>query len=556
MIPKNIILSVVSFLLVAFGQPTWSWMLGLIAAVVGYALFWRVLLCYERPKHRFWIATAWYFSVQLVQQSWFISHPYLYIWAIYLGMSFFLALSFGLLGLLITRSRITTWAGILLIASVWTLLEWARLFFFSGFSWNPAGMALVGSLYTMQMASLFGVYGMTFWVMFVNLLMLRTWTLRCAPISILVTIIAAALPYLYGYAHISIHSKAMETHQQKFTAMLVQPAFPIEETLGITDPKQFLAYVIDEWRHILKIMKKHRGKHVDLIVMPEFFVPYGTYTFVFPHQFVEAAFKEIYGPDSIKALPPLETPLAYKWDGPLWMVNNAFWSQAIANYFNTELVLGLEDVEDFDNGTREYYSTAYYFRADSSQPQRYEKRVLVPMGEYIPFTFLKKLAASYGIAGSFTCGTCAKVFEHHKVSFGISICYEETFGHMTSENRLRGAGMLVNITNDAWFPTISQQHFDHALLRTVENGIPLLRSCNTGITGAVDALGRVVAVIGKNAAEAETISDALIVDVSTYHYQTLYSRFGDWLIIGFCAVVVLMAAGWAGLTGWKGRKDT
>lgn len=543
-IGKQILLGFASLLLVAFGQPAWSWLAGIAAAVVGYALIWRVLLCYEKASHRFWIAAGWYAVVQLIQLSWFISHPYLYIWAVYFLLSFFLALQFGLIGVLITWQRVTQWSGMLLIASLWTLLEWIRLFVFSGFSWNPAGIALTGSLYSLQAASLFGAYGLTFWVMFVNLLFLRAWG---RPVAVSLAIFAAALPYIYGAIHLNIRSAEMEKyHEAKgsestFAAMLVQPAFPVEEALGITDPSIFLSYVIDEWRHILKITKKHQGQKLDLIVMPEFFVPYGTYSFMFPYLSVVNSFKELLGPDSIKALPPLKPPLAHKIetaDGHVWAVNNAYWSQAIANYFQTDLVLGLEDAEDNFEGIREYYSAAYYFHADGTLPQRYEKRILVPMGEYIPFTFLKQLAAQYGIQGSFTCGTCAKVFEHPKAPFGVSICYEETFGHMTRENRIKGAEILVNITNDAWFPTISQQHFDHARLRTVESGIPLLRACNTGVTGAIDSLGRVIATIGKNAAEAEHLSEALLVKVSTYTYHTLYSRFGDKLIIGFCLLVV------------------
>src|SRR5689334_2493227 len=81
----------IAFLLVTFGQPAYVPGIGLIAACIGYAFFWRVLLCFSIPSQRLWYALIWFFSVQLIQLSWFISHPYLYIYAVYL----FVAALFG-----------------------------------------------------------------------------------------------------------------------------------------------------------------------------------------------------------------------------------------------------------------------------------------------------------------------------------------------------------------------------------------------------------------------------------------------------------------------------
>ena len=164
------------------------------------------------------------------------------------------------------------------------------------------------------------------------------------------------------------------------------------------------------------------------------------------------------------------------------------------------------------------------------------------MGEYIPFSFCRDLAAKYGVFGSFTPGEDVVVWGNDRCKFGVSICYEEIFGDMMRENRLHGANMLLNITSDAWFPQskLVRQHFEHARLRTVENGVPLIRACNTGVTGCVDALGRDVALLGENDRERETLSEALYVAVPTYHYRTLYSRFGDGLIVGFSFLLTLL----------------
>lgn len=541
----------VSLVLVAFGQPAWSWWIGLIAAVVGYALIWRVLLDISRPLNRFLTAAAWFTLVQYVQLSWSVSHPYFYIYFIYTFFAASMGVQFGLLGLLITPRRIQSVLQIVAIASLWTLLEWSRLFFLSGMSWNPAGLALTGSLYPLQMASLWGVFGLTFWVMFVNLLVLRAWCKGIKLVSALACLLLAAVPYIYGGLHLNFHDNKLATwNKPLLNAVLVQTAFPAEHQVDFSDRKLLIAHVIKQWKEILRTVKKQQGKRMDLMVLPEYAVACGTYSCVFPYTAVRAAFSEIFGEESTKTLPPLETPFAKSYsteEETVYLVNNAFWAQGLANHFDTGVVIGLEDAEISETGEKEHYSAALFFRPSKEkvpfEVDRYEKRVLVPLGEYIPFAFCKAMAADYGITGSFTCGTEAKVFNTHhaKIPFGISICYEETFGHLMRENKFFGAELLVNLTSDAWYPNsrLPQQHLTHSLLRTVESGIPLIRSSNIGVTCAVDSFGRVISMVGDGASGAEWLVDSMHVAVPTYHYATVYSHLGDSLIIGFCFITSL-----------------
>lgn len=546
------ILFITSFLIVGFGQPALSWPCGLIAAVAGYALFWRILFCYAHPSQRFWISAAWFGAVQLIQLYWLTSHPYLYIYAVYLVTALLFGLQFGILGVLINPTQICQIRRLLAIAGLWVLLEWIRLFILSGISWNPVGIALTSSIYPMQMASFWGIYGLSFWVIFANLLFLKAWQQHFSKGATFLWVISACVPYIYGGIHLNTHSHLMTQYKEKkpipFNAVLVQTAFPVEEALPFWETKQMIAFIIDEWRQILKITKKQLGKQIDLIVLPEFTVPYGTYSAVFPHEVVKNIFKEILGEDVLEALPALSEPLAFPLQhgkDRIWMVNNAFWLQGIANIFNADIIAGLEDAEDKSHGQREYYSSAQYFKpTPKDKPveiHRYDKRVLVPMAEYIPFSFCKDLAATYGIQGSFTCGTKAKIFANQKLPLGVSICYEETFGHIMRESRQLGAELLVNLTSDVWFPnsSLSWQHFDHARLRTVESGIPLIRACNTGITCGIDSLGRVVAILGETPEQQEWLSDSIHINVPTYTYQTVYSMVGDSLILGFSLLSIL-----------------
>lgn len=273
--------------------------------------------------------------------------------------------------------------------------------------------------------------------------------------------------------------------------------------------------------------------------------PFGTYTFVYPYEKVKEAFLTVYGEDSLQSLPPLEIPWAVE-RGTHWYVSNAFWAQGIANYFDSALIAGFEDAEDTTDGIREYYAAALYFQPltqkkdNSPVAYRYAKRILLPMGEYIPFDFCRSLAAQYGVAGSFSPGKKAEVWNLKDMPVGISICYEETFGNLVRENRQLGAQVLLNLTSDIWYPNsrLVRQHLEHARLRTVENGFPLIRSCNTGITCAIDSLGRDIAVLGENDVESQNISDALRVNVPVYTYSTPYTHLGDHAIVAFCFLLL------------------
>lgn len=545
-----ILLSVLSLIIVAFGQPAWTWWTGLLASVIGFALFFRVLLDIDNYKKRFLCGTLWFAAVQWIQLYWLTSHPYFYAYFIQLFFAVLWGMQFGLLALFITPAILQKLRNVFALAALWTICEWARLFFMSGYSWNPIGIALTGSIYSLQMASLWGVFGLSFWVMVVNLLAVRLWIQPLTWRTSILFAFAALTPYFYGIVHLSIHQEALKDHRDPtFHALLVQTAFPAEEAMNFIDRKQMTAHIINEWKQVLRTVKPHLGKKIDLMVMPEYIVPGGTYTFIYPHEAVKEVFSEVFGDTILQKLPISEEPFVRLLKDNLNLTNNAFWAQALANIFNSGVVLGLEDAEDLKDH-REFYSAAMYFRPESQSQngtvpaERYEKRVLVPLGEYIPFDWCRALAASYGVNGSFTPGREAKIFTANGKPFGLSICYEETFGNLMRENKHLGAGILVNLTSDVWYPhsRLPMQHFTHSRLRTVESGIPLIRASNMGITGAIDSLGNILAVVEEHGYPSEHTFEALDVAVPMYTYQTIYGRFGDALIICFSLLLVLYAA--------------
>lgn len=540
-------LLLLSFLVVAFGQPVWSWWLGLAAAIGGYACFWRVLLSIHRPIHRFYIAMGWYIAVQCIQLSWFASHPYLYIYAVILLCATIMGIQWGILALWIQPSKMTNIRWVLALAGLWTVFEWSRLFILSGLPFNPAGLALTGAVYPLQLASIGGLYGLSFWVILTNLLVLRLWIIPKTRSRLAVLVGAIMLPYVFGAGHLFYHENILSHHSDTISVVLVQSALPIEENISFQSASEALNFVLDEWRQILTTLKKQVGKKIDFIIFPEYVVPYGTFHHVYPVEQVHEIFHDIFGSatDALLAQKSPYIQMIETYQGPKLLASNAYFAQILTSLFNAHSVVGLEDSVYVDSKKAESYSAAFHFSPDEKPPRRYEKRVLAPMGEYIPFEWCKKLAAQYGIVGSFTPGTCSKVFDG-PVPFGISICYEEIYGNLMRQNRVLGAELLVNLTNDGWYPfsNLPKQHFDHARLRTVENGIPLIRACNTGVTGAFDSLGQIVGVLGDDPIDSQYVADSIHLEVPRYHYRTLYSNTGDAGIIGLSCLCILVGFIW------------
>ena len=140
----------------------------------------------------------------------------------------------------------------------------------------------------------------------VNLLALRAWEFKFARVPIALWAVAAATPFLYGYYQISVHEKAFALHQKQnkaYSIALVQTGFEVEEASGFGDRNSLIAHTLDEWAQIMHIMKRHHGKGFDLIVLPEGTVPCGTYSFVFPINYVRDKVLSMFGEKALASMP-------------------------------------------------------------------------------------------------------------------------------------------------------------------------------------------------------------------------------------------------------------
>jgi apolipoprotein N-acyltransferase len=196
----------------------------------------------------------------------------------------------------------------------------------------------------------------------------------------------------------------------------------------------------------------------------------------------------------------------------------------------TVLITGSVRAPDLPPGTRitRAYNSIYVVDHDGSILSVYDKLHLVPFGEYLPFQgWMEALGFEQltRIQGGFIAGALRRVLEIPGAPPALPlICYEIIFpGDISSEFRDNRPGWIVNLTNDGWFgiSTGPYQHLQQARLRAIEQGLPVIRAANTGISAVIDPTGRIVARLGLG------IEGVLDSSLPSAIRTTIYARTGD-----------------------------
>lgn len=206
---------------------------------------------------------------------------------------------------------------------------------------------------------------------------------------------------------------------------------------------------------------------------------------------------------------------------------------AVARDTRAWLLVGSPAVEHDPADRARYFNRVYLIGPDGAIAGHYDKRILVPFGEYVPMQsvlfFVDRIVEG---AGGFASGGRQAPLRFGPHAAGVQICYEAIYPALAREQAAAGASLLVNVTNDAWFGDTSApwQHLAMASFRAVENRRPLLRAANTGISALVEIDGTVVGP-----------TDLFTHGYRVYRLQrpvhtTFYSRHGDLFAAG-CALV-------------------
>jgi apolipoprotein N-acyltransferase len=194
----------------------------------------------------------------------------------------------------------------------------------------------------------------------------------------------------------------------------------------------------------------------------------------------------------------------------------------------TVLITGSVRAPDVPPGTRitRAYNSVYVIDHDGTVRSVYDKLHLVPFGEYLPFQdWMERLGFEQltKVQGGFIPGKVRHSMEIPNAPRALPlICYEAIFPE-TVANREDRPGWIVNLTNDGWFgiSTGPYQHLQQARLRAIEQGLPVVRAANTGISAVIDPLGRIVARLDLG---IEGVLDSTLPSANP---PTIYARAGD-----------------------------
>nr|WP_207456011.1 apolipoprotein N-acyltransferase [Azospirillum sp. SYSU D00513] len=402
------------------------------------------------------------------------------------GLPVVLSVYAGLTALVLWRLRASGLARPLLFAVAWAAFEWLRGYLFTGFPWNLMGYGWVGVLPVLQSVSIFGIYGLS-----------------------LLTVLVAALPAAFADTDARRAGAALAAGLLLFAgfwgwgeARLAGPG------LG-TVPEVRLRLVQPAIEQSLKWDPAERDRNIQAQL-------------------------------ALSAAPSAEPVTHVIWAEtavPLFLEQDAQVRQALGAVTPPGglVVTGAPRAGLGPDGDRRYYNSLLAVDGSGAVTARFDKFHLVPFGEYMPLRRWVPVGAIAGNGAEFSAGG-GPVTLPLKGLPPVSplICYEVIFPGAVTDAADR-PNWLLNLTNDAWYGRSAgpHQHFAIARVRAVEEGLPLVRVANSGISGVVDAHGRITALLGLG--ERGFVDAPLPKPISD---PTLYGWAGDWLF-GLMLISVL-----------------
>jgi apolipoprotein N-acyltransferase len=415
-------------------------------------------------------------------------------WAVPLavfGLPAFCALYYGLAAMIARRIGLQGVGGAVGFALLWFLADYARGHLLTGFPWNIEGYVWAEILPVAQVASLIGVYGLT----------LLTLVGACLPAALaenpqsisarpafLGSVVVIVLAIVWGALRIEHAPIATVPHVR---LRLVQPNIDQEQ-------KWKPGQIEDNFQRMLTLSATPAAKAPTHIIWPE-----------------------------TAAMYPLEQDIQHRDEVAALVPSGG------------SIITGVIRMTGDHQGGVRYYNSLMAVDQNANITASYDKSHLVPFGEYIPYRKYLPVQPVAALGLDFSAGDGPHSLRVLGLPlFSPFICYEAIFpGEIIDPNDR--PQFLLNVTNDGWYGHTAgpHQHFAIASMRAIEEGMPLVRVANTGISGVIDAYGRVHAKLGLGLGGVVDSDLPVALPQPTY-----FSQYGDkplWAIFALLAVMVL-----------------
>ncbi len=377
--------------------------------------------------------------------------------------------------------------GLWLAPAAWVVTEYVRGTLFGGFPWVPLGNTQVELLPIAQLASVFGVYGLSLLVALINVAIAAAFMQRGRGRAgaIGTAVVLLAVTGAWGAHRIS--QGALLSAGTPVRVGVLQGNIPQEEKWEASQAHRILTTYVSLTRDAVR-------QGAQFVIWPESSTP-----FVFEENAAGAAAV-----------------------------------RAVAREAQVPLLFGSDQIER--GSAPRIYNAAFLLGPDGATRGVYRKINLVPFGEYIPFKrLLFFVAPLVDSMMDFSPGDAIVMLPVGGHLATTAICYEVVYPDLMRKAVLGGSELLTTITNDAWYGHSSApyQHFALASMRAIEQGRYLARAANTGISGIVDPYGHVV--------EASRLFEqaALVGEVRYLRTLTVYARIGDVAVHASALLVAL-----------------
>ena len=436
-----------------------------------------------RLKMYFWgvfwyFGTIWWMAIVNLQGM----QPLIFFATI--GLSFFLALRFLLVGILskFVFKRYPKIAFVF-IPSVWVVGEYVLSLGELSFPWMFTGYSLSPLFYLSQIVSITGIWGLSFLAVIGAVILYELVFLKQGKKTAVIFACVVAVICIWGFFRV----RPIDTHEIK--AIVLQPNADMEDWHGFSS--------LMESMHVLdSLLDVGADKERGILILPE--------SAIFTHL--------RYQPSSLVAVGS-------------WLKRH-----------NSHMIFGSLTSIVSDTGISGVYNTAYWANPDLSNVydnyERYHKIKLVPFVETTPFSEALPMISRLDLrGGSFSAGSDYAVWETEDLRIAPFICYENVYPAFTRKRVNRGADLMVNITNDAWFgrTTAPIQHAEMTRVRAIELGVSMVRCANSGISFSADPFGRFLS-------KTEIYTREIIqMPIAKALNNTIYRQLGDWFAI-LCAV--------------------
>ncbi|MBN1480519.1 apolipoprotein N-acyltransferase [candidate division KSB1 bacterium] len=402
-----------------------------------------------------------------------------------------------------------------LLPFVWTMVEYLQSHTELAFPWIYLGYTQSYFLPLIQYAEITSIYGVSFWVVLINVLFYLLWR-KSPTLKLAIALLAAILVlFLVPSIHGIIVLKNIKKGESLKISLIQGNRDPNEKWNGDIRESNFAIYA--------RMTRQVLDDQPDLVVWPETAMPF-------------------------------------------YLRSERDYLQKIHELIdstNTYLLTGAIDYEFLENGSYEHFNSAMMIEPHYYTMQRYAKMKLVPFSEkvpyknYFPFNVLKDLLWDLGL-GDYALGGEIGVLEgrfrstmngsvhtpnsqeSYDYQTAVAICYESVFPNHVRQYVNKGADFLIIITNDAWFGKTSGpfQHAQMAVFRAIENRRDIARCANTGISCFISKYGAVRQA-------TPLFEPAMITDsVKLNEEKTFYTQHGDVfaVFVTFVSILSLVIA--------------